>query len=64
MVLRKENCNIFKNMRTDDRKSVRKLIISSIIATDMAKHFSMIGDMNARFDEMDEVTLGSKDEDK
>ena len=64
MVLKKDNCNIFKNMRPDDRKSVRKLIISTILATDMSKHFGMIGDMNARFDEMVEVPLGSKDNDK
>lgn len=51
-------------MRPDDRKSVRKLIISTILATDMSKHFGMIGDMNARFDEMVEVPLGSKDNDK
>ena len=64
MTLKKDNCDIFKNLKPDDRKSVRKLIIDAILATDMAKHFAMIGDMNARFDEIDEAPLGSKDDDK
>lgn len=39
-VLNKTNTNIFKELSRDDNKVMRKLIISCILATDMAVHGS------------------------
>jgi hypothetical protein len=39
-------------------------MISTILATDMAKHFPMITAMNARFDDMAEAAIGSRETDK
>ena len=38
----KSEFNIFENIKSDDRKLLRKMIISNILATDMKEHFDMI----------------------
>lgn len=37
-ILKKEKSNIFKELSKDDHKIIRKLIVSCILATDMAVH--------------------------
>eukprot|EP00331_Platyophrya_macrostoma_P030302 CAMPEP_0176443124 /NCGR_PEP_ID=MMETSP0127-20121128/22232_1 /TAXON_ID=938130 /ORGANISM="Platyophrya macrostoma, Strain WH" /LENGTH=556 /DNA_ID=CAMNT_0017828285 /DNA_START=20 /DNA_END=1690 /DNA_ORIENTATION=- len=37
-ILKKDKCNIFKELSKDDLKIIRKLIVSCILATDMAVH--------------------------
>lgn len=40
-ILRKQGCNIFENIPSEEYRSIRKLIISGILATDMTKHFML-----------------------
>ena len=40
--MNKSEYNIFENIKSDDRKLLRKMIISNILATDMKEHFDMI----------------------
>ena len=43
VVMSKENCNITKNFGPDDRKRFREICISTVLATDMAKNFEIVG---------------------
>merc|ERR1711990_250239 len=48
-LLKKADCNILKNLTSEGYSQVRKLIISAIINTDMANHFSLIEKFNNSF---------------
>lgn len=63
-ILQQENANILENIPVDLRKSVRKLIIESILGTDMTKHFGMISYMNDRMKELDDHPIGTIDDDR
>ena len=60
----KPNSNIFSNIEPEQKKAMRKLMIAAIIATDMSKHFTMVANMTARFKELAEDPLGSRQNDK
>jgi len=45
-ILSKETSNIFSNVKGEDYKQLRKLIISNILATDMKVHFDVISAFN------------------
>jgi len=45
-ILSKETSNIFSNIKGEDYKQLRKLIISNILATDMKVHFDVISAFN------------------
>ena len=45
-ILTKETSNIFSNIKGEDYKQLRKLIISNILATDMKVHFDVISAFN------------------
>jgi hypothetical protein len=62
--MQQDSCNILRGMRPDDRKIFRKMMIHSILATDMQKHFPMITEMNTRFDDLEETSMGSNENDK
>ena len=38
-------CDILASLRTDQRKSVRKMVIDMVLATDMSKHMSLLADL-------------------
>lgn len=41
-------CNIFENFSKEDFKKARLLMIESVLATDMQKHFSELGKFKSR----------------
>ena len=43
-----EDCNIIENFSNDDFKKFREIIISIILSTDMAKHFTDIAKIKGR----------------
>jgi cAMP-specific phosphodiesterase 4 len=48
-ILNNPKYNILSRIGLEDRKTIRKLMIDSILATDMSKHFPMIAELTARF---------------
>nr|XP_020444320.1 cAMP-specific 3',5'-cyclic phosphodiesterase 4C-like [Monopterus albus] len=44
-LLHQENCDIFQNLTKRQRQSLRKLIIDMVLATDMSKHMTLLGDL-------------------
>eukprot|EP00043_Microstomoeca_roanoka_P008775 m.84323 g.84323 ORF g.84323 m.84323 type:complete len:406 (-) comp14384_c0_seq1:457-1674(-) len=44
----KPTCNILANLSVDDYNRARKLILRGILATDMARHFSLIKDISTQ----------------
>ena len=46
--LSREDCDVLENISTQDWFIMRKMIIEMILATDMAKHFEMIGNLKQR----------------
>lgn len=62
-ILQDEKTNIFCNLSPELLKPVRKLMISSILATDMAMHFPMVNEMNSRIADLAESPLGTRKED-
>ena len=45
-IMRKDGCDVFSEVEKANRQQARKLIISTIINTDMTYHFSLISDLN------------------
>lgn len=52
-ILNKETSNIFANVRGEDYKQLRKLIISNILSTDMKVHFDVMSSFNDVRDRME-----------
>ncbi|XP_008327444.1 cAMP-specific 3',5'-cyclic phosphodiesterase 4C isoform X4 [Cynoglossus semilaevis] len=44
-LLHEDNCDIFQNLSKRQRQSLRKLVIDMVLATDMAKHMSLLADL-------------------
>eukprot|EP00471_Norrisiella_sphaerica_P003777 CAMPEP_0184491028 /NCGR_PEP_ID=MMETSP0113_2-20130426/19458_1 /TAXON_ID=91329 /ORGANISM="Norrisiella sphaerica, Strain BC52" /LENGTH=488 /DNA_ID=CAMNT_0026875205 /DNA_START=852 /DNA_END=2318 /DNA_ORIENTATION=- len=42
-ILQKSECDIFENLKPEQKRSVRKNIINLVLATDLANHFGEIG---------------------
>ena len=47
-LLKDPNCNIMKELSHTEKKRLRALIIDIILATDMSKHFDLIGKFKAK----------------
>ncbi|KAJ3213639.1 cAMP-specific 3',5'-cyclic phosphodiesterase 4D [Dinochytrium kinnereticum] len=47
-ICKKKETDIFATFSSEDRKTVRKLIISMVIATDMAQHFNYINKLKGK----------------
>lgn len=62
-ILQNDSCNIFDNLLPDVYKSVRKLMIECILATDMSKHFNCISSMNTRFNDLEDHPIRSLEDD-
>lgn len=60
-ILQNENCNLLAKFNNESKKSFRKLVIVSILGTDMAKHVEMITTMNSRFKDIEEAPLKNSD---
>jgi cAMP-specific phosphodiesterase 4 len=63
-LLNKAEYNIFSALTRDDRKLVRKLMIETILATDMSKHFPTIEELKTRFMNLEQNPIGTLDDDK
>lgn len=55
--------NIFSNISKEATKYIRKIIIESILSTDMMKHFPIIGSHTDRFKQIDKFPIGSLEKD-
>ncbi|XP_077981723.1 3',5'-cyclic-AMP phosphodiesterase 4D-like isoform X2 [Glandiceps talaboti] len=44
-LLQEENCDIFQNLTKKQRKTLRKMVIDMVLATDMSKHMSLLADL-------------------
>lgn len=62
-ILQSDKNNIIEKLAPEYRKNFRKLVIVSILGTDMVKHFPMISNMNARFKDLRENPLGARETD-
>lgn len=47
-LIRKDETNILKNISNEDFKYIRRMTISSILSTDMKKHFEIIPKFSAK----------------
>ena len=57
-IINEENSNIFSKLNNETYMAVRKLMISSILSTDMAKHLGIIEESKTRFMEMESKKMG------
>jgi hypothetical protein len=48
-LLKKPNCNIFEKLDQNDFKTLRKKVIESVLATDMAMHSKLIGTVTSKY---------------
>ena len=60
-ILQGENSNLLANFSREMKKSFRKLVILSILATDMTRHVDMITNLNSRFKDITETPLKNSD---
>ncbi|KAM6104779.1 3',5'-cyclic-AMP phosphodiesterase 4D-like [Pterocles gutturalis] len=44
-LLQEENCDIFQNLTKKQRQSLRKMVIDTVLATDMSKHMNLLADL-------------------
>ena len=49
-IISKDECNLFESLSADDYKKMWTLVISLILATDMARHFDLLKQFNALYD--------------
>ena len=54
-ILKKDSCNIFANVKADDYKELRKLMIANILATDMKEHFDFMKEFRQLNDRVKQV---------
>jgi 3',5'-cyclic-nucleotide phosphodiesterase len=47
-IAQRDECAIFKQMQKDDYKKCRDMLISMVLATDMASHFADLGRLKSR----------------
>ena len=62
-VMQNKEQDLLANLPLEKKRNVRKLIISAILGTDMAKHLNMISEMKNRFEDMNETPLGCREKD-
>lgn len=48
LLLETENCNILEGLSSDEKKEFRSTMIETILATDMALHFEIMGHFNTK----------------
>jgi putative methionine-R-sulfoxide reductase with GAF domain len=64
LTIQKPHCDFLSSLDPAVRRQIRKFIIPLILATDMSKHMTMVANMQARFKELAEDSLGSRPNDK
>uniref|UniRef100_A0A4W2DBH1 Phosphodiesterase n=1 Tax=Bos indicus x Bos taurus TaxID=30522 RepID=A0A4W2DBH1_BOBOX len=57
-LLQAENCDIFQNLSTKQRLSLRKMVIDIVLATDMSKHMNLLADLKTMVETKKVTSLG------
>ncbi|XP_037673913.1 cAMP-specific 3',5'-cyclic phosphodiesterase 4C isoform X1 [Choloepus didactylus] len=57
-LLQVENCNIFQNLSTKQRLSLRRMVIDMVLATDMSKHMTLLADLKTMVETKKVASLG------
>jgi len=61
-VLSDEKCNVFANFSDMEWKEARRVIIGSVIATDMSHHFTMVSELDVFFDINEAALTGTMEQ--
>eukprot|EP00298_Acanthocystis_sp_HF-20_P029144 c8023_g1_i1.p1 GENE.c8023_g1_i1~~c8023_g1_i1.p1 ORF type:complete len:517 (-),score=177.19 c8023_g1_i1:167-1717(-) len=61
-IVRRPECNIFKNFTFQQKREVRKIIIDLVLATDMTMHVQLVDDFNSLTETATSTTLFSSAE--
>jgi hypothetical protein len=62
--MRKSNCGVLSNLDEVAVREIRKVMVTSILSTDMAIHFQMVSDIEKKIPQCDEVNNYDEDSDK
>ncbi|TKC50069.1 hypothetical protein EI555_001151, partial [Monodon monoceros] len=57
-LLQAENCDIFQNLTTKQRLSLRRMVIDMVLATDMSKHMNILADLKTMVETKKVTSLG------
>uniref|UniRef100_A0A2K6KER3 Phosphodiesterase n=2 Tax=Rhinopithecus bieti TaxID=61621 RepID=A0A2K6KER3_RHIBE len=57
-LLQAKNCDIFQNLSTKQRLSLRKMVIDMVLATDMSKHMNLLADLKTMVETKKVTSLG------
>ncbi|XP_040097040.1 cAMP-specific 3',5'-cyclic phosphodiesterase 4C isoform X1 [Oryx dammah] len=57
-LLQAENCDIFQNLSTKQRLSLRRMVIDIVLATDMSKHMNLLADLKTMVETKKVTSLG------
>ncbi|XP_074158635.1 3',5'-cyclic-AMP phosphodiesterase 4C isoform X1 [Sminthopsis crassicaudata] len=57
-LLQEENCDIFQNLSSKQRQSLRKMVIDMVLATDMSKHMNLLADLKTMVETKKVTSLG------
>uniref|UniRef100_A0A4X1U823 Phosphodiesterase n=2 Tax=Sus scrofa TaxID=9823 RepID=A0A4X1U823_PIG len=57
-LLQVENCDIFQNLSTKQRLSLRRMVIDMVLATDMSKHMNLLADLKTMVETKKVTSLG------
>uniref|UniRef100_A0A2K5C6C8 3',5'-cyclic-AMP phosphodiesterase n=1 Tax=Aotus nancymaae TaxID=37293 RepID=A0A2K5C6C8_AOTNA len=57
-LLQAENCDIFQNLSTKQRLSLRRMVIDMVLATDMSKHMNLLADLKTMVETKKVTSLG------
>jgi hypothetical protein len=61
-LMNKSGCNILAGLNQEDWKSLRFLIVAMVLATDMSKHFEILGQFRARVVSLKDLELNSPED--
>jgi cAMP-specific phosphodiesterase 4 len=60
-IVMKPDCNIFSNLNHDQWTLARKMIVEMILATDMSKHFDLLGQFRGKYKTPESFSLENND---
>jgi len=63
-LMRKSNCGVLSNLDVVAVREIRKVMVTSVLATDMAIHFQMVSDIEKKIPQGDEMNNYDEDNDK
>lgn len=58
-MMRYDNCDIFQGLQGDEWVESRKIVVEMILATEMSRHFDMIGRFRAKTTGNNEIDVHS-----